>query len=136
MAAMGPEGIESEIKPARIVGGQLMSAGSNESDEGISEAGKKVIGSLARGAPAGDITTQVYDIANPLQEGTGSHVTPANQPAVAKSASPVIVPAKRESPVLTEVREAGERVPKWQPKTASGAQRISRFKANRTAQGE
>ena len=133
MAAMVPQGIESEIKPANIVGGQLTSADGNESDEGISEAGKKVMESLAGGAPARDITTQA------LQERTDLHPTPVNRLTVnigAGSAGPVVVPATRESSVLTDVRETGERVPKWKPKAASGAQRISRFKANRTVQGE
>lgn len=139
MAAVVPQGIESEIKPAKVVDGELTSANDHESDEGISEAGKKVIQSLAGGAPARAITTQVCGVTMPSQEGTGSHPTPVNQPAAnmgARSAGPVVVPAKRGNPILTEVREAGERVPKWQPKTASGAQRISRFKANRTAEGE
>ena len=139
MAAVVPQGIEREIKPAQIVDGQLTSVGGNESEEGISEAGKKAIEGLARGVPAREIITKDCGNATPLQGGASSQPTRANQTVVnmdAGPATPIVVPMKRESSVLTEVLEAGERVPKWQPKAASGAQKISRFKTNRIAQRE
>ena len=138
MAAVVPQGIESKIKPAKVVDGQLTEAGGNESDEGISGAGKQVIEDLARGVPAGK-TAQNWGTATPSQGRMGSQPTFAKQQAegmAAGPAIPIVVPATRESPVLTEVREAGERVPKWQPKAANGTERVSRFKANRTARGE
>ena len=139
MAAVIPRGIESEIKPARIMGGQLASVDGTESDEGIGETGKKVMGNLARGDPARDITAKTWDNATPLQGGTGSQPTPADQPAMdmgAERAVPIVVSAKRDIPVVMEVREAGERVRKWQPKAGNGTQRISQFKAKRMAEGE
>ncbi len=139
MVAVIPRGIESEIKPAKIVDGQLASVDGTESDEGIGETGKKVMGDLARGDPARGTTAQTWDNATPSQGGTGSQPTPADQPVVdmgAGRAIPIVVPAKRDIPVLMEVREAGERVRKWQPKAGNRAQRISQFKAKRMAEGE
>ena len=139
MAAVVPQGIGSEIKPAKIVDGQLTSADGNESEEGISEEGKKVIEDLARGVPVRENTGQDWGIVTPSQGGTGSQPTLANPLAVEMDTGPVIpvvVPAKKDGPVIMEVREAGERVPKWEPKAAKGTQRISQFKANRMAQGE
>lgn len=139
MAAVVPRGIESEVKPAKIVDGQLASADGTESDEGIGETGKKVMENLARGDQARGITAQTWDNATPSQGGTGSQPTPANQPVVdmdAGRAIPNVVPAKRDSPIVMEVREAGERVRKSQPKAGNGSQRISQFKAKRMAEGE
>ena len=139
MAAVIPRGIESEIKPAKIVDGQLASVDGTESDEGISETGKKVMGHLARSDIARDTTAQTWDNATFSQEGTGSQPTPVDQPPEdmgAGRAIPIVVPAKRDIPVVMEVREAGERVRKWQPKAGNGAQRISQFKAKRMAEGE
>jgi len=137
MAAVIPRGIESEIKPATIVDGQLASMDGTESDEGIGEAGKKVMEDLARGDPVREITAQDGHIATPSQGGTGSQLTP--QPVVdtdAGRAIPIVVPENRERPVVMEVREAGERARKWQPKAGNGGQRISQFKAKRMAEGE
>jgi len=139
MAAAVPRGIEREIKPAKIVDGQLASVDGTESDEGIDEGGKKVIEGLTRGEAAREITAQGSDITTPVQRGTGSQPTLVDQPDVDMDAGlgiPVVVPAKRESPVVMEVREAGERVPKWQPKVGNEAQRISQFKAKRMAKEE
>lgn len=139
MAAVIPRGIESEIKPARIVDGQLASVNGTESDEAVGEAGKKVMEDLARGDPAREITAQEGDIETPLQGGAGSQPTPVDQPVVdmgAGRAIPIVVPEKSERPMVMEVREAGERVRKWQPKAGNGAQRISQFKAKRMTEGE
>jgi hypothetical protein len=134
MAAAVPQGIESEIKPATMVDGQLAPADGDESDEWISQAGKKVIEDLARGAPEREIPAQDCGTATPSQGGTGPQPTLTSQQGVDMDGVPVIpivIPVKGERPVVMEVREAGERVPKWQPKAAKGAQKISRFKANR-----
>jgi hypothetical protein len=136
MAAVIPLGITSEIKPAKIVDGQLASMDGTESDEGIGEAGKKVMVDLARGDPVREITVQGGDIATPLQGGKGSQPALVDQPVVdvgAERTIPMVGPENRERPVVMEVREVGERVRKWQPKAG---QRISQFKAKRMAEGE
>ena len=139
MAAVIPRGIESEIKPARIVDGQLASVDGTESDEAVGEAGKKVMEDLARGDPTKEVTAQEGDIETPSQGGTGSQPTSVDQPVVdmgAGRAIPIVVPEKRERPVMSEVRKAGKQVRKSQPKAGNGAQRISQFKAKRMAEGE
>jgi hypothetical protein len=97
-----------------------------------------VIEDLARGGPAREIITQDWAIATPSQGGTGSQHTLADQPVVDIGCwtCDSNYSSKRESPVVMEVREAGERVRKWQPKVGNGTQRISRFKAKRMADEE
>lgn len=116
LKSVAPAGLAGEIRPGKIVDGQLVGDDA-ESDEEIGEQGRKIIEGLTKGLTVEEALGQQLggDLSNALdaQESGGTTLEPHIVPSGA---------------ILRDVKESST---KRVPKPAPQKEKISRFKANR-----